>query len=321
MRYAASRRTRPTTLRTTTRRTTAARQAKGRSKAVAKARAKPVRRKVAANTRAIAKLKKAVLGPIQRQVSTFDSAGGYHVLANSPFLFQVNDPGVASGGPKMYHINALGNPSNFQEFHLYSDVGYNEEDATHVFNNDVYLVGVDLQFEFSGFCDNTHVRVDIIRQKKLCAAFWAQNGAENYLPQTLDNLKQIAGFSPHEINRDMFEIQATRKLYFNSKGSANLADTGQDRNTLDATTTNVKHCHIYVPFKKKLKLVGDQGQESLGNVMSSHAHKYEWANTHPLANVWCLISSDDQTAAASVVTGDAISCKIIRKCIWRDAAD
>lgn len=320
-------RTRAAPKRTTAARTRTAAQTKGRAAAVAKARPKPKptarsnRRMGLANKRAIEKLKKDVLGPIQRQVSTFDSGAGYHVLANSPFLFQVNDPGYGNGGPRMYHLDGLGSPATFNTFSLYTDVGYNQEDATHVFNNEVFLVGVDLQFEFSGFLDNTHVRVDIIRQKKYCPAFWSQQSGANYLPQTLDNLKQIAGFSPHEINRSMFEVMHTRKLYFNSKGSANAADLVQDRNTSDPTTAPIKHCHIYVPFKKMLKLVGDHGQEALGNVMSSSLHKYEWNNTNPLANVWCLISSDDLTGAASAVTGDAVSCKIIRKCIWRDAVD
>lgn len=280
-----------------------------------------VKTAIARNARAITKLKKDVLGPIQRQVSTFDSAGGYHILANHPFLFQVNDPGYAAGGPKMFHLDALGSQSAIGNFALFNDNGYNEEDHSHVFNNEVYLVGVDLQFEFSGFLDNTHIRVDIIRQKKHCASFWSQTTGNNYLPQTLNKFKQIAGFSAHEINRDMFEVQQTRRIYINSKGSSNTADTAQDRNTADPTTAPVKHCHIYVPYKKTLRLVGDHSREPLGNVMPSSSHLYEWGNQHPLANVWCLISSDDYTDLASLVTGDAVSVKIIRKCIWRDAAD
>jgi len=55
-----------------------------------------------------------------------------------------------------------------------------------------------------------------------------------------------------------------------------------------------------------------------GDGHASGVGSYNYDNQHPLSNIWCLISTDDETAVASVITGDAVSVEIIRTCIWRD---
>ena len=305
------------------RRTRAPVQKKARATAVAKARARPIRA-IAKNTRTLKKLVNKVRGPLQTQISTYTGGGLHHVLAESPFLFHVNDPGVGTNGPRMWHrnlaqssVHVFGN----NQFEKYTDDGYNEHMNKHMPNAHVYMVGVDLQFQISGFVDNTHVRIDIIRQKKINTDFYNQSNATNYLPQTLGNLKELAGFSANELNRQVFEVISSKKVFLNSRGSSNLLDTSQDRETIRGTTSNVKHCHIYVPINKDLKMLENHLDESWGMDHALANHPYDYTNQNPLQNIWCLISCDDKTQMDSIVTGDAVSVSIIRKCYWRDRMD
>ena len=55
------------------------------------------------------------------------------------------------------------------------------------------------------------------------------NGESNYLPYSLCAFKQLAGFTQNRIDRTKFQILASKRVYFNSKGSANVADQSQDR--------------------------------------------------------------------------------------------
>lgn len=279
-----------------------------------------VRSRVSKNSRAIKKLELKQRGPRQQQISFWECPSGVHVIHDSPFLFHVNDPIAGDKSPQMYHINNLGNVTTmsgrFAKFD--DDQGYHQKQGDAAFNPPVYLTGVKLEFEVKGFCDNTRVRIDIIRQKKLGTPFFIPQSTGNFLPHRLDKLKGIAGFHPNELNREFFEVMATRKLFFNSKGSANLADTTADRNTLDATTTNVKYTSIYVPVKKELKPMEHSTYEGTGLAAFDDTQPFHWEKMYPTHNIWCLISTDDQTDFASVVTGDAITVNIIRKCYWRD---
>lgn len=282
----------------------------------------PVKKAILQNARAIKRLSKQQLGSAQSYITLFDSPVGHHVIRGSPWLFHVNDPGYASGGSGMMHINNLGQSTSFHDWTLWKDPGgYNEEMGTHVAQSPLYVRGVDLQFEIQGFCKNTHVRIDIIRQKKMDTPFWKRTNTSNYLPQTLEKLVGIAGFGPEHINTDIFQVLKTKRLFFNSKGSANLADKGQDRNTLDATTRNIQHCHIYVPVNRTQKPVDPDLKEEMEDGVTNNTNPWHFSNMHPLSNIWCLISTDDKTDIASLVTGDAISVKCVRKFMFRDPKD
>lgn len=278
------------------------------------------------NARAIASMKKKQLGPPQLQISTWDAPVGQHVLAGSPWLFQVNDPDTGNDGPRVYHINTLGSSVPFaQPFQLYSGSNtYNSEYSKHKFNPPIYLAGVNLEFELSGYMDNTNVRIDIIRQKTVGTTFWQSSSSTNYLPQTLTRLKNIAGFGPESINTKVFEIIKTKRVFFNSKATANVVDTAQDRNTTQTSTSNIKHCNVWVPYGKMLKTLDTQAiPEDAGN-MGIDIHQntpFHYQKQNPLSVIWCLISTDDQTDIASVVTGDALSVRMVRKCYWRDPLD
>jgi hypothetical protein len=221
----------------------------------------------------------------------------------------------------MHHINNLGNVvQTGHHFAKYSDPsGYNEEMGEYVFNPPTFLVGVDLQFRFHGLVDQTHLTIHIIRQKKMVTSFYDQAHTSNFLPNTLDKLDQIAGFSVHELDRKVFEVIQSRKVYINSKGEANVADLANNTYTSQPTTRSTVHKHMYIPFNKTLKPCDPSTYDETGLRMYKHGDPFKYDKMHPLANVWCLISCDDQSAlGTNIGLGDGVHVEIIRKCIWRD---
>jgi hypothetical protein len=187
------------------------------------------------------------------------------------------------------------------------------------------MVGIDYQFKIKGFLQNTHIRIDVIRQKAMMGDFWEQRGNGNFLPQTLTKLKNLAGFSPNELNKSIFKVLQSRKIYLNSRGSSSIADhvlnlDGVTReNTIDGTTPPEKHCHIYVPLNQTLKPIKSGVSERFGDMDSDGQHNtFAHEKMHPLKNVWILISTDDDQQLKDALTGDEIQIEIIRKCIWRD---
>ena len=99
----------------------------------------------------------------------------------------------------------------------------------------------------------------------------------------------------------------------NSKGTTNIA-AAIDAESLapdtitDPSTSDVKHCHIYVPFKKMLRPMDKNNvMESGGGIIIDQLNPYAFDKLHPLTNVWCLLSTDDQSAVGStIITGDAV---------------
>jgi hypothetical protein len=49
-----------------------------------------------------------------------------------------------------------------------------------------------------------------------------------------------------------------------------------------------------------------------------HPSSWSFDNQYPTSNIFCVISSDDQTGFLSVVTGDSVSVRIIRGVTWQD---
>ena len=297
-------------------------QKAARARTAAKSRAAvrrpPVYKAISQNFKAIKSLKKQLLGPIQHQTSTFVAPSGHHIVSFSPWIFHVNDPVSGPPGCNVYHRNNVGQVASIGHWTKYEDPdGYNELQGTHVVNPDCFLVGTEFQFEISGFVDNTTVRIDFIRQKTFNTSFWERGSSENYLPYTLEKFTHICGFTPNTINSKTFQIIKTKRVFLNSRGSSSNIDATQDRNTVDATTRNVKTCKVYIPHKRKLKQLDDTRSETAAGI-STDMGLFNFTNQNPLANVWCIISTDDATDLVAPLTGDAISCKMIRKCIWRD---
>jgi hypothetical protein len=249
--------------------------------------------------------------------------GAESITATKPWLIHVNNPGVGSEGPGVYIVNAVGQveKTNHNFVHDQQD-GMFVENKAHV-NAPCFLHGIDFQFQFEGYVQNTHIRIDIIRQKRMDTPLWSIASTRNFLPDTLDKLKHIAGFTANDIPKAYFDIIATKKLYLNSKVSETLlgaAQSGADNQArVEATTSNIKHCHMYVPFKKKLNPINATVEEmglEVNNSDFASVNPFEHTKMHPLSNVWMLISSDD--AFADQVNQDKVTCQIIRKVFWRD---
>lgn len=311
-----------------------------RAATVAKARQKlatTTGRKTAikANTRAIGALRQQLYGPLQTQRSHSES--GFYVVASRPVLFQVNNPECGAKGASILRETDSGDfvsrIMGFNKASYSSSLPFYDKEEDNVVNGPrLLLKQVELQFKVHGFVDDTRVRIDVIRQKKVVNKnHWNYHDAnEHFMPHMAKGFKDLAGFSANEIDRKYFEVLATRHLYLNSKGSSNFVDTTAGNITTEATTAPTKYCKIDLKFPKGGK-VCRQLTSSLNQTTGNDATdqdieveevdakgSYSWQNQHPLANVWCIISSDDGTAFGSIIDGDAVEVEILRKCVWRD---
>jgi len=305
-----------------------------RSSAFKRARALPSVATVAArqsairsNAARIAQLKRESYGPLQRQVTK--SSQAVTVLADHPAFFQINNPQFGAEGPLLYRLDGSARHT-VARFDLDESVGrFDAGGNDHRANGPkLFLKEVELMFKFTGFVDSTSVRVDVVRQKKIAHSnLWAISGTENFMPMNVTGFKRLAGFTTNTIDTSMFEVLATRKLFLNSKGSSNVADLAQDRTTIEGTTPPQQLLTMKLPLNRVLKQIDSSlSEEGIlhddvgldGDGHASGVGSYNYDNQHPLSNIWCLISTDDETAVASVITGDAVSVEIIRTCIWRD---
>jgi hypothetical protein len=290
---------------------------------------------ITANRRAIEQLRVNMYGPLQTQRSHSES--GFYVVASRPVLFQVNNPECGAKGASILRETENGDfvsrIMGFTKASYSSGLPFYDKEEDNVVNGPKLLLKqVELQFKVHGFLDDTRVRIDVIRQKKVVNKnHWNYHDAnEHFMPHMAKGLKGIAGFSSNEIDSRFFEILATRHLYFNSKGSSNVLDTANSEITTEATTPPTKYCKIDLRFPKGGKVCkqltssvdqtsgNDATDQDIETEEVDAKGSYSWQNQHPLSNIWCLISSDDGTAFGSLVDGDAVEVQILRKCVWRD---
>lgn len=295
------------------------------------------KRAIKRNTTAIRKLKDEMFGPLQRNISTTETDVTLH--RDHPVLFLVSNPdsGYAKG-PSLITTPATGSTmSALTHFNPYHGEGaangdFLDDDHDHIANGPkLKLISVDLDFQFAGFVPNTRVRVDIIRQKRMNTAFWRDETSKNFLPYTLQSLRNICGHTPNEIPRKDFQILATKHVWLNSREEISFTDasTGEEETTAP-TTARTKRCHIYLRLNKVFKQLDvstaelNQMEENVtgGRGVGGTSGGYHFTNIHPLANIWCLISTDHTFNVAEVIDGQhAVKCSIVRKCTWRDAHD
>jgi len=289
------------------------------------------------NASAIRTLQQQQWGPVQHQTSVVNQS--MHVLKMHPLLLHVTNPNSGmhvgpfvfhqkSTGVCPYHTIAHGNA----HFEVYTGQGPSaaDMDAHDQFNvangPKCMLRTVTLEFEFKGLVDCTNIRVQVIRQKKSDTDFYQPNLEQQFLPWTLDGMTDMAGFTPNRIDTSKFQILADRKIYMNSKGTANALDGVQDRNTADPTTGPCKRASIYLKLNKVLKqLKSSVNQVNEIDDLDHNNGTGDWEkgsynhdNQHPLSNLWCLISTDDATAFGEALTGDVVTCNISRRLTWQD---
>jgi hypothetical protein len=291
------------------------------------------------NFNAIAKLKRQIYGPLQYQRSL---SAPLQVSATKPLLFQLNNPTYGPIGPQiMRPSDSDRGVIRANQFNLSTGNIFRSEDDDNKLNGPkMYMRYVDLQFKFEGYLQDCHITIDIIRQKKAISQGWwnSHNDKPQFMPHLAPALMNLAGFSANSIDKKLFQVLYSKKLYINSKGSKNVADalattTGDEviPNTTDGTTRHVKYAHLRVSLNRVFKQLQSSVHEDTGedktdqNIHTQDGNlglgNYAFNNIHPLSNVWCVISCDDTASMTDVFTGDECKVSMIRECCWRDPLD
>lgn len=335
-----------------TRRSTYLRSSASRHKSsLAAARKRPtVRRnaKVArSNAAKIRKLQTNQWGTYQSVTSTLTqpSVGGFIVLRDHPLLFEVTNPMSGTHGPDLYTCSHSGNGDTTKLNYHWEDYqgqgnshgDYHDKDR-HIPNGPmIRLNWVNLRFKFTGVLTDTRITIHILRQKKIVHDFWQQAAVgvnHMFLPNTLQSLTHIAGFTPNTIDRTTFEVLASRRLYINSEASQQSLDGGINYTMEQSSTADTKLCRIVLKLNKILKQLHVSEDEPDGEIdlnvpdapspLQAVKGPYKYTNLHPLAAMWCLISTDDtQTLSDIIPDADGVNrgnlkCEIIRKMTWQD---
>jgi hypothetical protein len=276
-------------------------------------------------------------GPIQTQVS---QTSGASVTNNvHPLIFQVNNFAVGNTGPRIY------NYSDFEAhtFHLHTTGNtficqYNNSNAESLdyVPNGPRLFGkyVKLDFKFTGFVNNTRVRVDIVRQKKIAMgdAWRLSEASNNIFPYNASDFKNLAGFTPYKIDRRMYEVMATKHVYMNSAGTeaaSSLITGGLGHSTSEPTTTAERYCSVFVPLNREFKQIDPSLDERTGvehddlNASTDASNidgkgSWQFTNQRPQENIFAVVSCDDTSNIADLVLGARVKMECIRTCSWRD---
>ena len=322
---------------------------------IAKLREKPssIPKQVASNTRKLTKLSRlATYGPIQHQVTYVNNLTP---TRDHPIIFQVNNPGYGTFGPVQMTVSNAQSPHGIG----HGDVRWQLEhthlankDETHELpnGNKMFLKYVDFSFRFHGWVSNKHVRIDFIRQKSVGnqADMWNPHTGKQFLPYPIEDFKRLAGWTTNSIDYKRFEVLKTVKVFVNSKGNspplhqaADVVENGvEDANdhgeVMTPGTTNSEIIrHVRLNINKAYKqldsskvysggtdgLIGED-DINLDAHNDDHGHSegpYSFDNLNPFTNIWCVLSCDDDTALASIITGDSVGIDIIRRCCWRDS--
>jgi len=296
-------------------------------------------RAIARNYKLVKRVADKQWGDWQAQSSHFGLLTGCHVLQDHPIVFHVNDPGHNNHGPRIFL-------SNYGIGHTIHPVGlfnfdpprmtqfFDGENESHHLPNGPRLMlrWAKYTFRFNGFVQNTHIRIDFVRERATPQVNpWRGNDYTNHthLPYTAKTFSGICDtMDANYIDPKYFHVLKTKHLYMNSMASSNTIDHAQDRRTSDPTTSNVRECTIFLRLNK----VCTQLSTSISDEADQHdnyttdpsgedmeAASYTYANQDPHKNIFCIISSNDKTDVASVVTGNSVNVEIQRRMCWQDA--
>ena len=269
-----------------------------------------------------------MMGPVQTQVTRL--AQYVYPTSEHPICFQLNNPGYGLDGPPIFRsVDGDDHVQKLTQFDLVDRGLFFQAEQDHYPNGpSLYMSHVDLKFEIFGFLDYTRVRIDIVRQKKFDKQFFnPHKGNQNFMPHNIEGFAEICGFTGKEIDRSTFQVLQTKHIYFNSKGSSNPSDVAANAITVEGTTGPYKIVNMHVPLRRVFRQLESSVSETTGDDsynLNAHSEStdtkgsYSHDNQHPLANVWCIISTDDQSALTHLIDGDAVRVNIVRKCVWRD---
>lgn len=291
--------------------------------------AKTQDKKIKSNAKEIKKLKYDKYGILQICTSRVNNT--FHISKTMPVVFHVSNPDTGTHGPSIYQewLGSVGD--NNRKFTKDTSVFNDNELLNHPNGSEVMMRYALFHIKFSGFLQDCRIRIDIIRQKKLDSDFYNQNEGKQFLPDSMHGLADLAGFTANRINRDTFQVLQTKYLYLNSMGQKNVLDAalggGPDENTIQGSTSTSTQCKIFVPINKLLKQLRptvdqltrvEDPDVSQSDTLVPNGASWSYDNQHPLANIWCLISTDDDNALTDGVTGEMVTVDIIRRVAWQD---
>jgi len=205
-------------------------------------------------------------------------------------------------------------------------------------------LGTELQFKFEGFLDDTRVKIFIVQEKKQYRLDpWQQyttrmsdynNPLKDdvemaaHMPYTLNQWRNIIGFNANSVNYKQYKVLATKSLYFNSRRTE--APSGHiegDNAFVDATTKPVQYCSIKLkPNRMLYQLRSSQNEMGVMDDLTDPAPAdaahdqgpWSFDNQNPYANVFCIVTTDDESALTGTLTGDRVKFTCIRRNWWQD---
>jgi len=300
-----------------------------RKAAFARARSAPAKPStVKKNAQAIKQLKINSYGPLQKQITAFGD--GQVVIANQPLCFQLNNPGHALYGPQVLraHLSADQRVDKATDFSLCQDNLVSDMQDHQPNGPKCWIKYVQLRFRVSGFVDCTRVKFQIVKQRRIPYNLWDQHSGNNFMPALLPAFANTVGFTAHKVNRKLFQVLQEKTIYMNSRASSNALDTAEDRETTEATTPPVKLVNMFVPINKAFKQLDtstdefplNEEAEMNPNNEDGNLSKgsYAFDNQHPYDNLWCVITTDDESSVATIATGDRVLVDCFRTIVWRD---
>ena len=245
-----------------------AKQAKAKRTQVARAAAakpasKPVKKLVLANARAIASLKEAKFGPLQRNYSFMPvisgTGGSIHVTSDYPACLHLNPLYCGqSGEPPIKWIQSntviLGSQQPVMDDYTLVNHPFQPQRSIMTDNtdfqprpdgNNVLWKSTTLKFEFNAWCPETYVDIYIVQQKvgKKLPDPWDTDvntvtpHGHQYLPYTLPQWRNIGSkpMSGNWIDHSQYRVIKHKKIYIDSVGDTppvglfhNTADTVLD---------------------------------------------------------------------------------------------
>lgn len=171
---------------------------------------------------------------------------------------------------------------------------------------------MDYHFAIEGdsALDETRVRLDIFYQRSNCLYARTAAAGSLLLPSSLNYFDNIATPELNQINPKYFKKIYTKVLYFNSRSS--------EETSLEDGKTQFTPNKRYVRFRMKPNRLIQQvlTNPPVQGTNEAVLPNGSWGqlNTPLNQQLWCLISTDDQSA----LVGDAVKVNVSRRVSWRD---
>jgi len=296
------------------------------------------------NTVAIARMKKALHGPVQKNIQNSRYQGnaiGFTPTNNRPICLDLTDftssttiaPAQPTGA-RAFQFNAAGalavvggwSKQNF-DLNPYF-LGQNSDVAG---DTGSYLpLSVHLTAKIWGgptLIRNTRVRLDLVSLKAQNLNLQTAAFQQMTMPQGLRWMENLADPEINAISKDYFKIYATKFVSLNSRTQERYV-TQQPQppppgpNVTDAigstsTTLNYRYVHFHIRPKKARHQVTTIGFSNPGATEPSEG-SYGYLNVPQNEPLWLIMSTSDAALPEPLGQPEQVFIRLQRKCVWRD---